>query len=92
MKYLFGAFYIQQGSFRLFHLYLILTVVQYQQCISLMYILMFFEAYFLDVAGGTDVQRTYVLVNKGIVRNFIMNVFPKVIGHPYQSGAGNQNA
>ena len=52
---------------------------------------MFFEAYFLDVAGGTDVQRTYVLVNKGVVRNFIMNVFPKVIGHPYQSGASNQN-
>ena len=74
----------QDGGLGLFYVDGVFAVIQYQECVPLVYILVFAETYFPDVAGDPDVDWRHILVYEGIVGDVILHVFPEMPAGPCQ--------
>ena len=68
----------------------VFTVVENDERIAGIHILVFPKAHFLNVTGHTYVYRSDILVDKSIVRDFIIDVAPEIMGSPGQTRTGNQ--
>ena len=69
----------------------VFAVVEYDKCIAFVYKLVFGEAYFLNVAAYPDVYGCDILIDKGVVGYFVIDVSPEIVGGPGQSGTGYED-
>ena len=76
---------VEEGSFRFFLADQVFPVVEDDECVILVYELMFAESHFLNVTGHPYVDRCDVLVDESIVGDFVIDVTPEIVGRPDQS-------